>query len=331
MPSLLYILPPLLLAVYYAVLIAKKQRSPEPGPVVVRYEPPDDLTPAAARYVWKGCVDQRTVASVFAGLATKGRIALHRNSHAYKITKLTAPGSAPGLNQEEQGMMDWLFSNFLDSATFNPGQSANGCISSLRGGLDRRLRGEYQSLRFGWAALGMFTSLVVSILMAYGIGEGSGSTLQFTYVFFMASFMTGVVVAALLVPAVADLLRGLGNVPRVVMAVAITAFPLAVCVGLFFKLGRDVPGEFGAMLAVLVAMNIAAVPLLRSVTPKGIEAQRQIAGFREYLEAVEQDPLDRLVKPNTPPPSSASLLSYAIALEVKEGWGDDMVNACYLG
>jgi hypothetical protein len=115
------------------------------------------------------------------------------------------------------------------------------------------------------------------------------------------------------------------------MAVAITAFPLAVCVGLFFKLGRDVPGEFGAMLAVLVAMNIAAVPLLRSVTPKGIEAQRQIAGFREYLEAVEQDPLDRLVKPNTPPPSSASLLSYAIALEVKEGWGDDMVNACYLG
>ena len=328
---LLLIIPPLLLAAYYAAFIAAKKRAPRPGPVVVRYEPPADLTPAAARYIWRGSVDQRTVASVLAGLATKGRIAIHRNSHAYQITKVAAPASAPTLNPEEQSTMEWLFSNFLESKTFNPSQDANGCIASLRGLLDRRLKSEYQLARSGWAVLGMLASFAVSMVIAFRLSDSSDTAMKFTTTFFLMCFMTGVVAAALLVPAVVDLLRGLGNVARLLFAVALTAFASAGAVGIYLQLGKTAPVSVAVMIAVLVAQNIVAVPLLRSVTPKGVEAQQQIVGFREYLLKVEQDPLDRMVKGNLAPPPSAALLSYAIALEVKDGWGDDLVNACFGG
>src|SRR3954452_4709983 len=163
---------PLLLAAYYAALIAAKRGTPKTRSLVVRYDPPDDLTPAAARYVWKGSVDQRTIACVFAGLATKGRIALQRNHSSYLITKSPAPASAPALNAEEQSTMEWLFSNFLDHATFSP-QSANGCISSLRARLDRTLRGEYQAARSGWAVLGMAASFAMAMLLAWGNNDRS--------------------------------------------------------------------------------------------------------------------------------------------------------------
>ena len=325
-----YVAPPLALALYYGVLIAAKRSTPEQGPVVVRYEPPDDLTPAAARYIWKGCVDQRTIASVFAGLAIKGRITLERNHSSYKISKTKPPSSAPALNGEEQSTMEWLFSNFLDHTTFSP-QSANGCVSSLRGFLDRRLRGEYQAARTGWAVLGMVVSFAVSMLLGSRISDPSSKVRMLSATLFLACLMTGVIIAALLVPAVVDLLRGMGSIGRLVLSLAFTIFSASAVVGIFVQLMHPAPAEFGGMICLLVAMNVAAVRLLRQITAKGVEAHRQIAGFREYLDMVEQDQLDRMVKPNAAPPSSASLLSYAIALEVKEAWGDELVNACYGG
>jgi ABC-type sugar transport system permease subunit len=331
MPSLAFISAPVVLAVYYAVLVAAKPRVPQVGSIVVRYEAPQDLTPAAARYVWKGCVDQRTVACVLAGLATKGRITLDRIQGGYDIRKTAPPQSSDALNAEEQSTMEWLFSNFLDSKIFHPQQDSAGCISSLRGFLDRKLGHAYQNTRYGWAALGMLASFAVSMMLALYLDRNGGVTVKFAMAFFLTTFMTGVVTSALLVPAFVDLARGTGSFTRLLFASVITAFPVAAAVGVAIQLLSVAPAELAIMIFVLVAINMIAVPLLRSVTDKGIEARRQIEGFREYLLKVEQDHLDRTAKLDTPPLSSDAMLSYAIALEVKEAWGDDLVNACFGG
>ena len=331
MPTAVFIAIPALLAIYYGVLIAAKPRAPQPGAVVVRYELPADFTPAAARYIWKGCVDQRTVACIFAGLATKGRIALEKSPSGYKVIKTSPPQSAPALNRDEQGLMDWLFSNFLTEAHFNPQHDVEGCIASLRGSLDKALNGKYQSARSGWAVLGMLGSFTATMLLASQMGENSALVLKFTGSFFMVCFMAGVVVGALLLPAISDLLRGLGDFGRLVAALAISALAGAAAVGLWLKLVPLAPMALPIMAAVLVAMNLAAVPLLRAVTPAGVDAAQQIRGFREYLLKVEQDRLNRMVKASEPPPSEATFLSYAVALELKEPWGDELTNACFIG
>jgi len=329
MPSPAYFAAPVLLALYYAVLVATKPRVPQIGSIVVRYEAPYELTPAAARYIWKGCVDQRTVASVLAGLATKGRIAMEHTHGAYNIRKTAPPRNAAALNREEQSTMEWLFSNFLDAKVFHPQQDSTGCIASLRGLLDRELGNNYQNARYGWAALGMLASFTVAVLFALSLDNKDA--LKFGATLFVATFMTGVIAAALLVPAIVDLARGMGNVGRLLLALAFTSFMVATVVGITIQLMRAAPIELAVMIFVLVMMNMVAVPLLRGVTPKGIEAQREIEGFREYLLKVEQDQLDRTVRANSAPPACAAMLSYAIALEVKEAWGDELVNACFGG
>lgn len=327
---LLFIAAPLWLALYYAVLIIAKGRSRKAGPVVVRYAPPSELSPAAVRYIWRGCVDQRTVACVFAGLATKGRISLERTRGGYKLTKTKAV-KGPALDAEEQSTMEWLFSNFLETTTFDPQGSAQGCMMSLRGLLDRRLRGEYQSARLGWITLGFLASFGASMLLAWSSSHDRSASLMFAWMWFWSAALAGITIAYMLVPAAADLAHGIGRIGRLIFAFAISAFVLVAMAGVIKQFSRTIPSTLAVVIGVLVAINLAAVPLLRSVTPKGMEAREQIEGFREYLLKVEQDPLNRMIKPNSAPPQSASLLAYAIALEVKEAWGDDLVNACFPG
>ena len=90
-------------------------------------------------------------------------------------------------------------------------------------------------------------------------------------------------------------------------------------------------------LLALVAINIAAFPALRRVTPLGRQVRDQIEGFRTFLDKVEQDRLRRVdpgdqmaVAPGASGAhaTSTEFLPYAIALEVREPWGDHLAEAC---
>jgi hypothetical protein len=81
-----------------------------------------------------------------------------------------------------------------------------------------------------------------------------------------------------------------------------------------------------ASLAVIV---VFAAHYFSSTTPRGFEVQYGLEGFREFLLAVEQDRLDRANVPNRVLENREANLPYALALEVKEAWGDAIANACY--
>jgi hypothetical protein len=50
----------------------------------------------------------------------------------------------------------------------------------------------------------------------------------------------------------------------------------------------------------------------------------QIAGFRQFLQKVDQDQMNRLNPEKSAPHDLDHLLPYAIALDVKEAWGDHL-------
>jgi Predicted membrane protein (DUF2207) len=60
--------------------------------------------------------------------------------------------------------------------------------------------------------------------------------------------------------------------------------------------------------------------------PCGRQVFDQIAGFRQFLEKVEQDRLNRLGGPADASQNLDKLLPYAIALEVKEAWGGQLAQ-----
>jgi hypothetical protein len=70
------------------------------------------------RYIWKHTVDARTVAAVFAQLATKSLISIEAQGSALQINRTSA--KAEGLAPEENIAMDWLFAGIDQSMKFDP-------------------------------------------------------------------------------------------------------------------------------------------------------------------------------------------------------------------
>jgi hypothetical protein len=96
---------------------------------------------------------------------------------------------------------------------------------------------------------------------------------------------------------------------------------------LLTKLASEVSLSFSLTLVAFMLINLVWGPLLKRKTPLGREVSNQIAGFRQFLEKVEQDKLNRLNPEVNGPQDLDRFLPYAIALEVKEAWGDHLSQA----
>jgi hypothetical protein len=86
---------------------------------------------------------------------------------------------------------------------------------------------------------------------------------------------------------------------------------------LLTKLAAGVSPSFALTLVAFLAVNLGCAPLLKRKTILGRQTCDQIAGFRLFLEKVEQERLDRLNPAKEAPQELDRYLPFAIALEVK--------------
>ena len=113
------------------------------------------------------------------------------------------------------------------------------------------------------------------------------------------------------------------RVTRVLVPVLFFGLPGAV---IYFA---ALPQSHGFVLALLLSVMLNSIffVIMRAPTPRGLMILQQLAGFREFLMRVEQDPLDRVNTPEQRAELMNRFLPYAIALNVREGWGDKMASA----
>jgi len=52
--------------------------------------------------------------------------------------------------------------------------------------------------------------------------------------------------------------------------------------------------------------------------------RNEIDGFRQYLQGTEQERLQRMNQPGHEAKFDAEFIPYAIALDLREGWGDEL-------
>ena len=86
------------------------------------------------------------------------------------------------------------------------------------------------------------------------------------------------------------------------------------------KLAAPGATEHIVAFALMIVVNSIFVPLLRTPTKAGVLLKQKIAGYRQFLESVESDQLDRLADHGFNPVSNEHL-AYAIALGVRQSWG----------
>ena len=266
-------------------------RDPPPGVVVVRYEPPDDYSPADLRFLRRMSYDDRCFSSDLLASAVDGKVRIHKegdsSSETWRLEYLGAPGesSTPGtgaasdLRQalhllrtggrglESDGipgprrLLDALFKEGRELELDNSNATIVGnarMLHSLQ--LEKRFKPRMFK-RHGGSILAAILIMAVTLALAIGIG--------------VAWLGSGIVLV----------------------------LPVAL-----------------AMLATVIAFGI----VVKAPTPEGRKLLDATEGFRRYLAVAERDELAGMQGPGEPPMLDAGryqqLLPYAVALDVEDAW-----------
>jgi hypothetical protein len=324
---------PALLFLFYVVAWLRIGPEPKSGTVVTCYEPPDRLSAAAVRYALTTGSDGRTFAAVIAVLAVRGCLRVEPQDGKYKLSRLMSDrATEEKLAPEEKRVLRMLFEDApvieLTPAMDERNTAQNTrYVSAIQQELGKRLGDSYFTRHAGGIALGVLVTVVSALwLAATAQGRDSSGAVFFTMWILFAGLTTGLLFEVSFLPACKmATFSGTGWMKLLPGTAALAGFG-AVIVYMLFELAKGVSPAFSIMLAALLLINLAWGPQLKRRTPQGRQILDQIEGFRVFLEKVEKDRLDRLNSAGEAPETLDEYLPYAIALEVREAWGDHLAQ-----
>jgi Predicted membrane protein (DUF2207) C-terminal domain len=96
-----------------------------------------------------------------------------------------------------------------------------------------------------------------------------------------------------------------------------------------YRIAEASTQAFAYTLIAVVVINMGFAISLKRLTPFGRRRLDEILGFRQFLSTVELDRLDRMNVPHITPALMNDYLAYAIALDLKEAWGDHLSSALF--
>jgi len=207
-------------------------------------------------------------------------------------------------------------------AIVNPqaGAEIKAHIDALQDAFRKNLQGVYFRQNFIYAGLGMAATLVWGLFVAATLEESSSMFITFWLFFFtsVASLVIGSVWTSK--PARSSMKQ---RITRAVLPILFFGFPGAIIYG------AALPSAHGFVLGLLISVLLNSIffVIMRAPTSRGLIVLQQLAGFREFLVRVEQDRLDRVNTPEQRAELMNRFLPYAIAMNVREGWGDKMASA----
>lgn len=333
----LLLLPSALIAYYFVVWLLAG-RDPKPGVEMPQYTPPDNMSPAEMRYLLTRSADRKTVAAVLAHLAANNVISIRPEGESYRIHRQMKTPPA-GLPPEEVSALDALAQ--LESLACQDGAADSGFLlrpsdgkglsliaSVVLGSLAKRCGNLYFKRNLQYTLLAVVASMAAALIMAAVVSR-HGDAIFLTLWFLLFSTGLGVVIATNVVRALRDAFRGMLSLKNIAMTIVPLPLFLAIPVWVAVLVANDSSPLFAWMLGSLVLINIAGGMALRSLTPLGRKRMDEVAGFKHFLASVELDQLNRVNNPHLTPALLNDYIAYAIALDLKEAWGDHLANALF--
>ncbi|MBZ5522088.1 MAG: DUF2207 domain-containing protein [Acidobacteriia bacterium] len=321
---MIYYLLPCGLAVYYffAWLLAGRKRPR--SAVVVRYTPPAGISPAMARYLYVLGCDGRTVAAILSQLSVRRIISIAPRKDGVYLKDLTNDGeTSDDLPAEEylvfKRLVRWEDSVRLEKPDW-------GLIQEVEEALQNSSGRRYINQNYPLVILGLIFTGLASTWLGLQLGLSGEDQVEamigagfigFVVAMFSAA---GVFLWTRNLQAFKLAVRGLYHrwtLPLLVVMVFI--FP-----AMWYFLMRTTAPVFSGVTLLLILVNTFGAPFLRNYTVAGREAMDQILGFRQFLEGTEQDRLDRLNPRDRAAQVDEQFMPYAIALDLREGWGDEL-------
>jgi uncharacterized membrane protein YgcG len=304
----------MIVLLYYSLTWMRVGRDPRRGTLVIRYDPPTGMSPAAISFLQHMGYNDRVFVSAVVDLAVKGYLAIEQEASVYRLRKLKSEDGR--LSPEEINLMRGLFSssntlavNALESATF---QIAKATLTA-----DLNLKENHALFQKHWGSI--WPGILLSLAVFAAIVLTSGGSLPLAPRAFMSFWIavwtigTGAIIV--------QCIKGVRNRVRhtgvmIFSAIIFTAIEIGVLAAFTSAIGL-LPVLLSASLAVI---NVVFVYLIRSFTPEGRRLMDEVEGFRQFLTAVDGDRLQREGAPAKTPALFERCLPYALALGVEQAW-----------
>ena len=316
---------------YYLAMWWRVGRDPPGRRLMVEYRPPDEMSPAAVRFLRRMGFDRKAFTATVVGLASKGRLRIDEKDGEYTLLREDEPDDAPALAREEERALLALFpggSERLELDTANH-TTVSAAITALRNSLLLDFEAQYFRTNRRWFLGGLAVTLGVSLWLAWTVRFEVPGEVWFLLLW-LSFWSIGVVFLAVTVFVAwrSTLFGGGGAGTRLASgggALFITLFALpffAAEIGVSIYLFMVAPGYLLVAAALIGGLTVLFHHLLKAPTVRGRMAMDRIEGYRAFLSATEQDRMDRLVPPERTPELFQAYLPYAIALDVESEWAE---------
>jgi uncharacterized membrane protein YgcG len=318
----------LIILVYYLITWSVVGRDPARGVIMALYEPPQNLSPAAMRYLERMGFDTKTFAAAILDMAVRGYLTIKQQAGSYTLYLTGKDASI--LTPDEKQVAEYLFPGRDQIWLHNENhQIIQGAIKALKKWLATAEQKTYfvTNSRYLIAPV-VFSALVVLVYLS---ALGGSRIVMGTFLAFWLSIWTF---------AVGGLLRNISNTWRTVFLAKSSATDEAVGVGKgLLATVAAIPFLFGELLGLFFllkltslalvlfviasgALHLLFVYLLKAPTIAGRRLMDQVEGFKMFLGVVDGDRLNRAVPPQQTPAVFEKFLPYALALDVEQDWAE---------
>jgi len=318
------LLPPCSLVVYYLTCWAVAGWGPHRGTVVAQYQPPEGISPAGARFLRTTGTDGRSVAAAIADMAARKCVSITVQSGGYEVTRLVSDSdAAKALPPEEKDVFSVMFYSGA-SMTLDPKATGH---STLADHLDRAIRKEfgdkYFSSHYGLVLVGVLGGFFSALVVAATIpSRDRFGTMFLTLWTMLAGNVLGLIFWLSFVSMWKSAMRGLAGWKQPLQGLLVFGLFTGGLVFVAGLMSKESSPAYALMVAAIIFVTVMCAPLLSSYTDIGRKTLDEIEGFRQFLVRVEEDQLARLNTPNATPEFMNQFLPYAVALDVREAWGD---------
>jgi uncharacterized membrane protein YgcG len=301
--------------VYYLLAWTLVGRDPKKGPIVPLFAPPDGLSAAACRRVWRLGCDRACLAATVLALAAKKALTISGQD----ARTLTATGQVPAdLCPDERVVLANLFPLGAGSLELGaPDKAVRNAQAALVKTLESGAARDAFRANRQWLALGLgITALTLgAIVLCLPPGDRQ------VQAGFIGVWLTGWTVAVWKLSArvrdgfAAGFFRGLGALLVALPFLAGEAFGL-------FLLAQAMGGAAALLFLASACLGALFSHLLKAPSVAGRRLMDRIEGFRLFLSVAEGPRLAALNPPDMTPELFEKFLPYALALDVESAWAD---------
>ena len=312
----------LVILLYLFIVWLRIGRDPKTGTIIPLFEPPNNFSPAACRYIMEMGYDPKAFTSSIVNMAVKGHLTIDKSTKYFRLLRSTTPSAE--LSAEEKKISAHLTSK---KAVVELDKSYDSSLATAKTKHEETLEKEFKKtnfrLNYGWMVpailLGIATFLM---MMSEVINRGELAFFAIIGCIILAISMM------ILYNAVQTIMKP-GILKKIVGIILLVVFLSIIISWINYAVtewGAEeiilLAGPYWGIFLMMVISIMVFFYLIKAPTLSGRKSMDEIAGLKLFMTVAEKDRLNMLNPPEKTPQLFEKLLPYAIALNVENEWGD---------